>query len=297
MKFGIVSIVVFVAAYVATIALYAGTGLGRPSQITDTQPMADGTTVVIDLEELHAMRGELVANLTVSPGPELLDPITHNLKDDLAVAVTSAVTNTKRSWSKGMVPGVFPVALTISGDPAEYPFDRYRSAPVTVELFHGATQLPVRAPATFVDRLSGWKVSVPNAGSGGTPAPYRVTVQRSPSTAAFAAIVLGLMVVIAAVGVFVAVATARGRRKFQPPMTTWYAAMLFAVVPLRNALPDAPAMGFWIDVTVVLWVLVALVAAMVLYISCWWRHLKPEVEAPPDPAPETPVVQGNSAVM
>jgi Domain of unknown function (DUF4436) len=40
-------------------------------------------------------------------------------------------------------------------------------------------------------------------------------------------------------------------------MTTWYAAMLFAVVPLRTALPGSPAFGSWIDLTIVLWVLVA----------------------------------------
>jgi hypothetical protein len=69
-------------------------------------------------------------------------------------------------------------------------------------------------------------------------------------------------------------------------MTTWYAAMLFAVVPLRNALPGVPPFGAWVDVTVVLWVIVALVVSMLLYIVCWWRHLRPEVvAAPANPAP------------
>ncbi|WP_353620037.1 DUF4436 family protein [Mycolicibacterium sp. ELW1] len=80
---------------------------------------------------------------------------------------------------------------------------------------------------------------------------------------------------IAVLAVTVSVQTLRDRRKFQPPMTTWFAAMLFAVVPLRNALPDAPTIGNWIDVTVILWVIVALVTSMALYIVCWWRHLNP----------------------
>jgi Domain of unknown function (DUF4436) len=44
-----------------------------------------------------------------------------------------------------------------------------------------------------------------------------------------------------------------------------------AVVPLRNALPGSPAFGRWIDLTIVLWVLVALVVSMLLYIAAWWR--------------------------
>jgi hypothetical protein len=274
-SFGIISLAIFVAAYVATVALYASTGLGRPHQITEGQPASDGTTVTIDVEELQSVKGTLGGNVTVSPGPELLDPLTHNLKDDLSIAVTSAVTPTKRTWSKGMVPGVFPVTLTISGDPSAWPFDRYRSGPVTVELYHGASQVPERASLTFFDRIPGWLVDVPGAGNAG--APYRVELQRSPSTAAFAAVIVAVLISLAGVALFVAVQTSRGLRKFQPPMTTWYAAMLFAVVPLRNALPDSPPIGFWIDVTVVLWVIVVLVASMLLYISCWWRHLKPEV--------------------
>ena len=63
-------------------------------------------------------------------------------------------------------------------------------------------------------------------------------------------------------------------------MIPWYAAMLFAVVPLRNALPDSPPIGFWIDVTVVLWVIVVLVASMTLYIYCWWRHVRQHPHTP-----------------
>lgn len=92
--------------------------------------------------------------------------------------------------------------------------------------------------------------------------------------------VIGVLVTIAVLALFVAIQTVRDRRKFQPPMTTWYGAMLFAVVPLRNALPGSPPFGSWIDLTVVIWVLVALAVAMSLYISCWWRHLRPDADKP-----------------
>jgi hypothetical protein len=96
----------------------------------------------------------------------------------------------------------------------------------------------------------------------------------------FASVIVVVMIALAGIGLFVAIQTARNRRKFQPPMTTWYAAMLFAVMPLRNAFPDSPPIGSWIDVTVVLWVIVLLVIAMLLYINCWWRHLRPDAEQP-----------------
>lgn len=274
MRLSLVGLAILIAAYIATIALYAGTGLGRPHPIAEGQPTADGTSVTMDIEELQSVKGVLTVNLAVDPGPELLNPETYGLNEDLTVVVTSVVTPTKRTWPKGAVPGVFPVRLTITGDPSNWPFDRYHSGPITVELFHGKVR--ERAWVRFVDRIPGWKVAVPVASVGDMPAPYRVELHRSPSTAAFASVVVGVLVAIAGMALFVAIQTVRGRRKFQPPMTTWYAALLFSVVPLRNALPDSPPIGFWIDVTVVLWVIVVLVFSMLLYTFCWWRDLKPD---------------------
>ncbi|CPR13377.1 transmembrane protein [Mycobacterium bohemicum DSM 44277] len=42
----------------------------------------------------------------------------------LSVVVTSAVTPTKRTWSKAMLPGGFPVPLSLTGRVADWPFDR-----------------------------------------------------------------------------------------------------------------------------------------------------------------------------
>ena len=49
---------------------------------------------------------------------------------------------------------------------------------------------------TFVDRLPAWTVTV--APGTETHAPYRLDFERSPSTAAFAAVMIVAMVVIAA---------------------------------------------------------------------------------------------------
>jgi hypothetical protein len=275
-RFGILGVVAFIVAYVASIVLYVDSGMGQAKQITDSPSSGDGTTVIIDVEEIQSDNSVLVANLTVAPGSALLDPQTHDLKEDLSVVVTSAVTAGKRTWSKGALPDVFRVSLTLDGDVADWPFDRFRSGPISVDLFSGATHVPERATVTLVDRLLGWNVAATRVGKADGPAPYRLDLYRSSSTVAFGVVILAVLIALAGLGLFVALQTARDRRKFQPPMTTWYAAMLFAVMPLRNALPDSPPFGCWIDVTIVLWVIVVLVISMTLYISCWWRHLRPE---------------------
>ena len=280
MRLGIVGGVVFIAAYVASIVLYVDSGMGRPHQVAESPPSSNGTTVTVDAEDIQSDNSLLIANYSVSPGPELLDPLTHNLKEDLSLVVTSAVTVSKHTWSKGTLPDVFRVSLTLYRNVADWPFDRYHSGPITARLRSGAAQEPVTATVIMVDRLLGWKIDVGRVSNGDVHGPYRVDLYRSSSTVAFGVAILGVLIALAGLGLFVAVQTVRDRRKFQPPMTTWYAAMLFAVMPLRNALPDSPPFGSWIDVTIVLWVVVVLVISMTLYISCWWRHLRPEGETP-----------------
>ncbi len=102
--------------------------------------------------------GELVGDLIVKPGPELVDSAADGLKQDLTVAVTSTTTPVRHTWSKDTLPGVFTVPLTLARDVERWPFDSYYTGPVTVELFTGAGQVPERANVTFVDRLTGWKV-------------------------------------------------------------------------------------------------------------------------------------------
>jgi hypothetical protein len=276
MRFGIIGLIVaVVGAYVVSVVLHANSGTAHRHQ-AEIPLASDGTTVTLNVEDVQSNYSVLLANLFFSPGSELLDPQTQHLKEDLGLRVRSVATPTRRTYTKGMLPDVFPVPLTLAGEINDWPFDRYHSGPIEVELMRGGAETAVeRVPVTFVNHLSGWEIGTSNANGLG---PYRVNLWRSPSAGAFGVVILGVLIAIAGLGLFVAVQTLRDRRKFQPPMTTWYAAMLFAVVPLRNALPGAPPFGGWIDITLVLWVLVVLVISMLLYIACWWRHLRPDVD-------------------
>jgi len=168
-----------------------------------------------------------------------------------------------------MLPGVFPVPITLARDVERWPFDSYYTGPITVELFTGAGRPPERANVTFVDRLAGWQSNVTRVNANAL-APYEVDLQRSASTMMFAIVILCIFVTIAAIGLFVAIQTLRDVRRFQSPMTTWYAAMLFAVVPLRThsrahrrSEADRPhhrLVGTG-----------GLVVSMLLYIAAWWR--------------------------
>ncbi len=107
-----VGVVVFIAAYVASIVLYVNGGMGHPRQVAESPPSTDGTTVTVDVEDIQSDNSLLVANYAISPGPQLLDPVTHNLKDDLSLLVTSVVSASKHTWSKGTLPDAFRVSVS-----------------------------------------------------------------------------------------------------------------------------------------------------------------------------------------
>lgn len=79
---------VVVGAYVAFMVLYSrGAAAGR---LLVEKPLSkDGTAVTLEVDEVQSNNTVLAANLTVLPGPQLLDPVTHSLKENLSVAVTS----------------------------------------------------------------------------------------------------------------------------------------------------------------------------------------------------------------
>jgi len=81
-----------------------------------------------------------------------------------------------------------------------------------------------------------------------------------------------LSISLPVLALWVAIPVALGRTSFLPPLTTWYGAMLFAIVPLRNILPGSPPYGSWVDQAIVLWVLIGLVAALTLFLVGWWRQ-------------------------
>ena len=272
-KIGVVVLLgIIVCAMVSSIVLYVN---GAPSQnvLAHGKPTSSGTTVSLSLVNVQNSYTELVGDLAVKPGPGLVDESTYALKDDLTVAVTSVTTPVRRTWTKGTLPGVFPVPLTLARDVERWPFDSYHTGPITVTLFVGPSQTPERANVTFEDLLGGWRIHVTRVNAANDSAPYVVEMRRAASTMVFALVILCIFVAIAVVGLYVAIQTFRDPETFQSPLTTWYAAMLFAVVPLRNALPGSPAFGSWIDLTIVLWVLVALVVSMLLYIASWRRAL------------------------
>ncbi|MDA2892642.1 DUF4436 domain-containing protein [Mycolicibacterium sp. BiH015] len=244
-----------------------------PPPAFDPTPAAE-PVVSIDLGTLHTASNELEIGVLLIPPERLEDPRLGVLNTDIAVRLYPWVDAGELKFPRGQTPASIDATIEAHGDADRWPFDTYTTEPITADVLVGSgddrTVLP--AEVRVSGQIEGWNVEVRQTDD--DPSATVVKLSRQRGTLAFDLGVCLVLVALPAMALVVAVETIRGKRQFLPPLCTWFAAMLFAVVPLRNILPGAPPPGAWIDQAVVLWVLIALVSAMGIYITAWYKFYK-----------------------
>jgi hypothetical protein len=100
-------IVLILGTYVALVALYKDTVEGSaPGTLSDNAETAQ-SMATLTVEEMQSNYSAVVANVAVAPGPALLDPITHRLKEDLVLRVRSSAQPSRRDYSRACFPASF----------------------------------------------------------------------------------------------------------------------------------------------------------------------------------------------
>jgi hypothetical protein len=238
----------------------------------------DDTVVLIRLEELKTVANRLTVKVLVIPQDKMFDKRLDVLTSDTAVRMDPPNDLGDLVYPAGKSPAQVATTIEAHGNPNNWPFDSYTTDTLSAEVLVGTGDarqyIPARVEVTGA--LDGWDVSVQHVGEASQeserPDNVIITLHRAKGPLIFD---LGICLVLFALPTLafaVAIQIALGRRKFVPPFVTWFAAMLFAVIPIRNFLPGAPPPGAWIDQALVIWVLIALVGAMVLYMVTWYRQ-------------------------
>lgn len=247
-----------------------------------SQGGGDATIVQLRLEELKPVANRLSVNVLVYPGVAQYDNRFDVLANDVAVRLYPTSDLGDLHYPKGKAPAQLSTTVEAHGDPGNWPFDSYRTEPISADAFVGSgdnlKKVPARVEVTGA--LDGWQITVDRVRDpaalptqrGSDNGDIVITLKRAKGPLIFDLGICLVLISLPTLALLVAIPMAMGRRKFLPPFATWYAANLFAIVPLRNILPGAPPPGSWIDQAIVQWVLIALVAAMTLYIIAWVRQ-------------------------
>ena len=284
-------ILIGVAVLAAVITTYALSLLGvhllqksaGPLPSLDlSQGGTDSTIVQLRLEELKPVANRLTVNVLVYPGIAQYDNRFDVLANDVAVRLYPTSDLGDLNYPKGKAPAQLSTVIEAHGDPGNWPFDSYKTEQISADAFVGSgdgrRKVPARVEVT--GGLDGWDISVNRVKDPAALPTARdadngnvvITFRRAKGPLIFDLGICMVLIALPTLALLVAIPMVLGRRKFLPPFATWYAANLFAIVPLRNILPGAPPPGSWIDQAIVQWVLIALVTAMSLYILAWVRQ-------------------------
>jgi hypothetical protein len=208
--------------------------------------------VQVRVEKLDTVANRLTVNVLVYPKDSLYDK-------NLGVLTTDAA-----------------VRLYPENDLGDL---QYQTETIAADVFTGAGQNREKAfvRVEVAGKLDGWDATVTRVHDPDEPNPdvqddVTITLHRSKGPLIFDVGVCLVLIALPALALWVAIPMALGRTSFVPPFITWYGAMLFAIVPLRNILPGSPPYGSWVDQAIVQWVLIGLVVAMTLFVFAWWRN-------------------------
>ena len=258
-------------------ALQKSEGPLPPLDLSQAGP--DDTVVQIRLQELKPTTNRLAVNVLIYPGESLYDKRFDELNTDIAVRLYPPNDLGDLQFPKGKAPAQVNTTIEAHGNPGTWPFDSYRTEPQSADVFVGTGAERKRIPAVVqvTGSMDGWDAEVQRntdkseTGSHNT-SNVVLTLQRAKGPLIFDLGIIVVLISLPTLALLVAIPMALGRRKFVPPFATWYAANLFAIVPLRNILPGAPPPGSMIDQALVQWVLLALATAMALYIYAWVKQ-------------------------
>jgi hypothetical protein len=282
-------IIVLGVGYVAGIVAY---GISATSGETSGVP-AGGlepgqVSVSISPMSIAAEQGSMTVSVTVAADATRLDA-SGGLVNPIGLTMEPVLESGFLLLDKGTIPGTFQRTIRIPGSVRNYPFDDYRTTLVVAaaENQNGSWQ-PLTVVGGFTrDDLTGWGISsapaeagegaLVDADSGQVFAAgpgalsLDVVLTRSMPTKSVSIVTLVLMAAIGILALVAVRAVATRRRKQEMTMTSWFAALIFALLPLRLGLPGAPPLGSWIDVLVYFWVLIAVMIGLVWWILVWLR--------------------------
>ncbi|MET0864634.1 MAG: DUF4436 family protein [Nakamurella sp.] len=291
----VTGIVIFAVAYVVLLLAYFNDGrAGAFEGYTDQEPPAGGVLVTMEFTGIDPTARLMSATVDVQLADALIDqdaPIgqLQAPKAALTVIVAPTADGTPLIYPAGQPMTLRQVRIPTepgSGYIRDWPFDRYRTALVVfTEDAGGTTSLPV--DVSFGGSVQGWHVTAeeadPDAPDGSLGRVYEIEMRRSLGVVLFGSAIVLVLICLPFLALWVVINVYRGRRKFEPAFLSWIAALLFAVITIRNFLPGAPPAGSWVDIAVVIWVMIALTVALFFGVGSWWRYSRPAAaETAPD---------------
>ncbi|HEX7131568.1 MAG TPA: DUF4436 family protein [Iamia sp.] len=264
-----------------------------PAQPPAIVPLDESRFALLDAEGsirgIDPVTGEMALRLVLRASgatPNDLFDANGALTEDVVLVTSDANGQGARTLAAGQPPGTVTVALNLSDSRAtRYPIDRYRSTIIVQALRDGD---PARAvPMRFSLRSSdpGFTIDVLEDQTSDVGAYLDVRVARRGTVvgwAGFFVLVCWLLAIAAASLGWTTVV-----HGIASPGWAWgfLIGVLFALPPLRNALPGAPPSGSLVDLAAFYWAVGIVALTLVAMVGSWNIRVRRAPDEPDSPKP------------
>jgi hypothetical protein len=197
---------------------------------------------------------------------------------DMVVEISDGIDAQDVELPTGRAGSSKALLLYARGALENYPVDRYDGT-LRIRVVEGkqpAGGAPVPVRLTTWEEIAGWEVTTarsnPAGDAGDAGLSLSVRAQRPAAQVFFAFILFAAMILIAASALTIGGLVFLGARKVEATLISALGAMVFAVPALRNVLPGAPPLGVRADAFVFLWVQLAVILCLTLFVVTWARR-------------------------
>lgn len=259
-------------------------GSGLPA---DVSPAANEVSVVMEPDRLDSPVDDklhtLELDVRVQPGWDFYEAGNATLRRSLAIEVVTDSFQRTKIFPAGSPLDSFPMTIDLDGNLQNYPFDSYRATILITATEvdpsgNAVREIPVVGGIASPRGLIGWQIELADTevsaqqtplssslltGTGAEGLLVQLNISRAPSTIMMTALLLSLMVMLAVGSVSLARVARQTHRAVNPTYAGVVAALLFALIPIREFLPGAPPLGSWIDILVFFWVEIVLMLALI----------------------------------
>jgi len=272
-------VIIFGVVYFSTINLFKKEGESVVTEFTSGDN-ENHNYVQVDarLVSVDPIKGDLITRLTYTPNGDLIGEDGITLSRDIYLDLNSTTGKTEIIFKKGE--RMNPTDVTVSlydGYVMDYPFDSY-SADLSIALSAMADESEadekgyygIPMTVDFFGALAGYKILAEEDAL--NEIGYReiyVSISRSNSVLFFSIFNMGMQWLLALSALLAMYTWVIRGRKIEVTMFGWMGALLFALIPLRNAMPNVPPFGALADYLAFFWAEFFVVISLIISLVTW----------------------------
>lgn len=276
---GLAILIVFAVLFVLLLSMYSAENQSITTQFMQEEASKSGYIQMYAKSfSVDPVKGEISTRLQFEPNGDLVSE-DGTLAKNMTLYLNSSTGKSQIAFKKGELMSPTDVVLDIYGNVGAYPFDSHDGALYLTLIENvtddqGVTSDGEMIPFTvdYTSTLAGYKIA-PTAGAENETGYCEIdlSVSRAPTALTFAIFIMALEWLLALSAVGATFVWARGR-KIEVTMFGWLGALLFALVPLRNAMPAVPPVGVLSDIIAFFWAEIIVAVSLVVSVVTWLRR-------------------------